>query len=447
MATDGISATYILTMPALSLNVYTLRMSVLNSTLGLAEEESILSSILRTVQIEKTAAVTENNACDSPAKESLQTKTGKANFSSRSTLQCKEEILVKPEYSGNLSRTNVTLATVASLDRALSSLYTAAHWDGPVSIVYFAHSDQECHALRKFVSQILALFCHTRGQNLIVTLLSLCSGFISDNMAHFPINTLRRAAVAAAETDLVLYVDADFIPSHQALQYIATYYLTSNSLDVLILPCFMNLPNNTWPKAPQISRDSNDNPMLLLENLRKSRLAVEVTARRAMMPAPFHSHGATNYQFWLQQLETSAPYTIDYTLWYEPYFVINTSRWSGIKGRGLFDERFYFGGGDKVQLAYEVAALGYTFKVHPAMYLVHVPQKLWQSQPCDSGQLTSSFCDLLELARRRTMIPRPVMHFSSYLHRKFSSFIVNLPLWNWRTQLPGVLCFQPPIRI
>ena len=85
-----------------------------------------------------------------------------------------------------------------------------------------------------------------------------------------------------------------------------------------------------------------------------------------------HSHGATNYPLWFSLPASAAPYQAYYTLWYEPYFVINISSWSGTITGGLFSEIFFYGGGDKAQLAWEASSLGYTFVVHPGVLSVCV---------------------------------------------------------------------------
>jgi len=339
------------------------------------------------------------------------------------------------------SATNVTLATVASLDRCLVSLFSAAHWDGPFSVTYFARNHTEREILRLFVAQTLAPFCQRRGQDLRVSVVFDCVGA---HARRFPVNTLRRSAVAAAVTDLVLYVDVDFIPSKSALQYITEYFsrqhfTESSSRQVIVLPCFMTQPTSTWP-AIYVGNDSTQGPTVIREDLTKVRLLKEVAASRAMMPGPpLYSHGATNYHFWSGLPEAAPVYAVDYTLWYEPYFVINTSSWQGINGEGLFDENFFFGGGDKAQLSYEIASLGYTFNVHPAIFLVHVPQTLLKSHACNSRALSATFCDAFEAARRYTS---KLFDFDWHI---LARFMRMLPAWSVSTPLPAVLCFQPPL--
>jgi hypothetical protein len=190
-----------------------------------------------------------------------------------------------------------------------------------------------------------------------------------------------------------------------------------------------------------VVNDSTEGPTVIREDITKGRLLKEVADSRAMMPIPFHSHGATNYHFWLGLPEVAPVYVVDYTLWYEPYFVINTSSWHGLNGRGLFDENFHFGGGDKAQLSYEIAALGYTFNVHPAIFLVHVPQTLLKSNACNSRALSAAFCDAFEAARRYTSTQKLIDLDWHILAR----FMMTLPAWSVSTPLPAVLCFQPPL--
>lgn len=81
-----------------------------------------------------------------------------------STIECRKEKLAQSQEDLGERGSSVTLTTVASLDRCWTSLYSAAHWDGPVSIAYFARSRAEQRAIRSFVSETLAPFCRRRGQ-------------------------------------------------------------------------------------------------------------------------------------------------------------------------------------------------------------------------------------------------------------------------------------------
>lgn len=190
-------------------------------------------------------------------------------------------------------------------------------------------------------------------------LLSDCSGASSAAMSYFPVNSLRRAATGAAATDLIFYVDVDFLPSTGAALRIADFFrASSDSSRLLVLPCFWASPGTEWPRAPEASlRPEDDIPEVPIENLSKKRLLREIAAGLAASyntassaRDETHSHGATNYPFWLAAAEDAAPYPADYTLWYEPYFALNTTRWRGAHGRGLFDDTFEYGLGDKAQV-------------------------------------------------------------------------------------------------
>jgi len=171
--------------------------------------------------------------------------------------------------------------------------------------------------------------------------------------------------------------------------------------------------------------DLNMTPTVALEDLSKEVLLRQLRSGAATSTflQAMHSHGATNYPLWLSQC---APYSVDYTLWYEPYFVINMSQWKGINGRGLFDEIFSFGLGDKAQAAYEAATLGHHFVVHPFAYIIHVPTWVWQSSPCDTLSLPSVFCDVLGVENDRHP-PSPVVDFWHTFRQNISDFIVRLP--------------------
>ena len=139
--------------------------------------------------------------------------------------ECKEKVLMDtmPNSSG-FSRENVTLVTVASLDRCVASLYQAAHWDGAVSVVYHARNTEEHAAIAAFVREALAPLCGRRGQAVRASVVLGRSEV--DGVEEFPINVLRSCAVAAARTEFVLFVDADFIPSTGAKHMITNFYFT-----------------------------------------------------------------------------------------------------------------------------------------------------------------------------------------------------------------------------
>lgn len=281
----------------------------------------------------------------------------------------------------------VTLASVASIDRFMVVLYSAAQWDGALSLAFYARTEHERELLRQWVRHTLEPFCVQQQQALRVTLLAECREPGASEVLLFPINTLRAAAMAAAPTDLVLYTDVDFIPSTGAAQAIAEYFHADAgraTRELLVLPCFWAVQggDGDWPRPPHLAaahRGAGEYHVRV-EDLRRERLLAELTAGRVRLPwHPLHSHGATDYFRWLKaqddQGRAHAPYGVQYSSWYEPYFALNVSAWRGLRGRRVFDERFKFGVGDKAQLSLEAAALGYAFVVDPSMYVIHVPEQ------------------------------------------------------------------------
>jgi hypothetical protein len=330
--------------------------------------------------------------------------------------ECHKESLVVPSELGPESKTkNVTLVTVASLDRYLISLYSAAHWDGPVSVAYYARSTKERAAVESFVAGTLEPFCRRRQQTLSVIVISDCPQ--SPAAIDFPINALRRAAATAAITDLILVVDVDFIPSALSLHHIQRYYASLSDPDayphVLVLPCFWPTTNSSWPSSPLISRGSDGVATVATQDVSKQRLLLDFAQMRVSCDPPgvesAHSHFATNYALWLEEDCDAVPYPTEYVWFYEPYVVVNASSWTGMHGRGLFDESFHFGHGDKAQLSWEAAALEYQFRVLPGAFVVHVPRE-WLWLPCDRELMSADFCEALEQAQERRAQPLKVPH-------------------------------------
>jgi hypothetical protein len=210
-----------------------------------------------------------------------------------------------------------------------------------------------------------------------IQVLTNCSDHRAASQHHLPINSLRRAAVSAAPSDLVLYADIDFIPSTAAHARIIAYYTSAPDPRVLlVLPCFSALPSFEWQPEiffPEGEKRSVDVDITVSPvDLSKERLMAavkeeQISPNHATADEIGHSHGATNYPVWFSIPASAAPYQAYYTLWYEPYFVINTSSWSGTIAGGLFSEIFFYGGGDKAQLAWEASSLGYAFVVHPGV--------------------------------------------------------------------------------
>ncbi|PNH03794.1 Glycosyltransferase-like protein LARGE2 [Tetrabaena socialis] len=87
-------------------------------------------------------------------------------------------------------------------------------------------------------------------------------------------------------------------------------------------------------------------------------------------------HAATNSSRWLDE---RAPYEVPYVINYEPWFIISRRR------SPPYDVRFCGYGWNKVAQVALVAASNFTFRVHPAAWLVHRPHERSRGQDLYSG--------------------------------------------------------------
>jgi len=288
---------------------------------------------------------------------------------------------------------HITLASIASIDRATQILHLAAAWDGPVSVAFYARTELELDALVELVTQVIMVLSRARAQAIIVEIFCMCSD--KRPAAHadeasarpqsavfeFPINMLRFAAVKNARTHRVLPLDADFLPSHNAHALLKAAYRSTatggaavRDKDFLVLPCFLTTDDSPWPEPAHLRADSRQGLRLELgAPLTKARLRASYAAGHAAPPgAPFslHTHGATDYVRWIATDADSVTYPVEYNLWYEPYGVVNKTAWPGPAQEGMFDTRFVGYGGDKVAWAHEAAV---TFPKCPLPYTLSLP--------------------------------------------------------------------------
>ena len=254
------------------------------------------------------------------------------------------------------SEEDITLTSIASIDRATQVMHVAARWDGPMSVALYARSHGETEALEEFSKEVLLHLSRSRNQAMSIEILSGCcdkrpgsaSGDVEPsqegeqaesclNTFDFPINRLRSSAVQRARTHRVLPLDADFLPSHKAHDLLkqAYGYHNSNSAqwgkNFLVLPCFLTKDDALWPSAASLKVDAKRGLWLEMgEPLTKSRLREAYGASEVYPPgAPFalHTHGASNYPLWMAMnasMHGNDPtYAVKYNLWYEPYNIIN----------------------------------------------------------------------------------------------------------------------------
>eukprot|EP00961_Rhodomonas_salina_P245036 3311347-Rhodomonas_salina.1 len=213
----------------------------------------------------------------------------------------------------------ISLVSVASIDRSLVALQVAASWEGPLAYALYARSVEEELALRKFVLKDLGPSCEARGQGLKVLLVSMCHEHgEEESVLAFPINFLRSAAVQAAATDLVLYSDMDFLPSAGASQVLksAVNARVRNGTAVLVVPCFMTTEQSPLLQPPRISCTPQGVLEVATTPLTKVQIRSMFEAGIAEVPSTpccFHMHCPVDYVRWLENT-TDEAYEIQYTM-------------------------------------------------------------------------------------------------------------------------------------
>ena len=108
---------------------------------------------------------------------------------------------------------DITLASIASIDRAMQIMQLASRWEGPVSVAFYARTEVETAALEAFSTAVLLPLSRGRGQAMSIEILSSCHdkrrGCLSaeedrtsqhadklcNTVFEFPINKLRHSAV------------------------------------------------------------------------------------------------------------------------------------------------------------------------------------------------------------------------------------------------------------
>ncbi|EKX32600.1 hypothetical protein GUITHDRAFT_148516 [Guillardia theta CCMP2712] len=318
---------------------------------------------------------------------------------------------------------NISLASIGSIDRSIQMLHVMLQWDGPVSLVFYARSEEEERFISAFVEETMIPAAVRSCRELNLQLLSDCHDQGSPERVYpFPVNKLRSVAVSRAKTDLVLYIDVDFIPSADAARQLQQA-MSSPSFDqaagLLVLPAFLTVWSSPWPSPMRVEDEGMQVEPLHLDELKRRCIAGDVYPPE--MPFRMSPHGATDYLKWFHMpANRTEPFQVLYSMWYEPYFVVNRRLWRGINHPGLFDERFVDAGPDKVQLAYEAAVLGYSFFVHPTAFLVHVPER----KELFCHDRFAQLCKKQEVDK--TNWKDKTLYFSNF---QFLDFIFSMPRW------------------
>jgi len=108
-----------------------------------------------------------------------------------------------------------------------------------------------------------------------------------------------------------------------------------------------------------------------------------------------------------------------------------------VQGEGLFDDRFYRWGGDKIQVALEAASLGYRFRVEPSNFILHLPK---QSSGCP--QELGEFCNI---ASRTQSDWKPR---TGYIENEVVDLMMSLKSWETDSvpEFHGSVFYVPPLK-
>ncbi|CAH1791491.1 unnamed protein product, partial [Owenia fusiformis] len=186
----------------------------------------------------------------------------------------------------------------------------------------------------------------------------------------YPINTLRNHAIRHVQSEYLLLLDADFLPSLNfqkhakseinRLKFVLDLHDNSYTTDMdraaLVAPAFEYLKNPF---------KSNN---LAKSKVELSQLYKKQSEIRIFNGVWSENHKATDYEKWF---ETSYSYEVtDYQIKYEPYVVLRKH-----SQLPLYDERFVGYGMNKVSYLMELKAAGYTFIVLPNCWVSHIPHE------------------------------------------------------------------------
>lgn len=240
---------------------------------------------------------------------------------------------------------SITLATVATPDRLRRVFEIVAYWDGLISLSYFSYD-----TIHDTINTLLSYNLPWHKIKVSVILQD------KEKEDAFPINLLRNIAIDETVSDLVFYVDVDFVPSNgmhwRLIRQRAFRYIWKESKDekVFVIPAFELKKDINYPE---------DKPSLL--KLYHEGVII-----------PFHSdkkaHTQTNYTHWV---EAAQPYAVEYDEWYEPYFIFRKSVLARIRSNEWFHEVFVDRGRNKLLLPCELSQAGFEFIVVPDLFIIH----------------------------------------------------------------------------
>ena len=254
-----------------------------------------------------------------------------------------------------MSASNSSASNSARFQRLLD---LNSRWDGYISVaVYTKQNATVTNFIDPFIKSHASSFDGKVSFHLIIDKRS------DKDKKYYPINVMRNIAMEQTETELVLNLDVDFIPSlhsHDRLKMHISH-LKDKIWSIMVLPAFERKlsGNENWATITSSNLPAT-----------KKELLKRIGAGDDERFIPFHSkffpagHGPTEYARWYK---ASDPYHVGYQKDYEPYYVVRKSA-----ELPPFWEHFTGFGKNKLSWVEEMYIAGYELFIVPDAFIIHI---------------------------------------------------------------------------
>eukprot|EP01083_Nonionella_stella_P046697 125026_1 len=302
----------------------------------------------------------------------------------------------------------ITIVTQCSLDRLYMIQIIAARWNGVISLAIYIPHNAPYIDIKRNISEFwtnierhtpsildVHLLFENKGEKQIIG-----EGYFAQ---LYPVNHLRNIALQCAQTEYVLLIDGDFVPSHNFMELAKKNYNDAlETVDKYKTPQWKEvLSNASAANSPQIANISRNMALIIpafeleldrskynmsylkaqqsyhgsiLDKLPNTKQEM-VKSYRNGSSVYFHKytsaacHASTNYRKWINP-GTIAPYSITYRKSYEPYILVKRV------GLHRYDARFRGYGMNKIIHLYNLNDLDhYHWMVSPDCFIYHIPHK------------------------------------------------------------------------
>ncbi|GMH90648.1 hypothetical protein TrVE_jg5958 [Triparma verrucosa] len=301
-----------------------------------------------------------------------------------------DKLTYEVEQCGAIStqKTKVSIATIATSDRAWIISEYCQRWPGEISLVVYGtgswgEEDFLIETIEKFEG------CEDSMERLTITARSATEEEL-EKPELFPINELRNLAIKNVKTSHYLYLDIDFWPSTDLHKYVhsreARSSLSQNPKSALVVPAFDRLDHDC-----KIIKDGQKFKIKTIAQNPSNAAQIEkcINYFKADMPTDKKSlerlirddkahvfdkwtpeaHGTTNANKWLRQRKGSLrEVKCIKSARYEPYLVLR--RCASLPP---FQPHFTGYGKNKIQHILHLTKLSYKLSVLGGGFITHFP--------------------------------------------------------------------------